>query len=166
MTMTETILANATLVLPDGTRRGIWCLRDGQIADIGRRAGVPGGEDCGGDLLMPGSDRIAHRQPGTPYPAAPRVDWPHQAAIIAHDAELASVGITTVFDALRVGSLVSNGKALRRICPRAGGRDLDLRAQGALRISHFLHLRAEVCSETLIEELAKFGAKTGWASSA
>ena len=29
--------------------------------------------------------------------------------------------------------------------------------EGALRISHFLHLRAEVCSETLIEELAKFG---------
>ena len=34
---------------------------------------------------------------------------------------------------------------------------LDLRARGALRISHFLHLRAEVCSETLIEELDKFG---------
>jgi alpha-D-ribose 1-methylphosphonate 5-triphosphate diphosphatase len=34
---------------------------------------------------------------------------------------------------------------------------LELRAKGALRISHFLHLRAEVCSETLIDELAKFG---------
>ena len=34
---------------------------------------------------------------------------------------------------------------------------LDLRREGALKISHFLHLRAEVCSETLVEELAKFG---------
>ena len=34
---------------------------------------------------------------------------------------------------------------------------LGLRRQGVLRVSHFLHLRAEVCSETLVEELDKFG---------
>ncbi len=34
---------------------------------------------------------------------------------------------------------------------------LELRAKAALRISHFLHLRAEICSETLVEEMAKFG---------
>jgi alpha-D-ribose 1-methylphosphonate 5-triphosphate diphosphatase len=34
---------------------------------------------------------------------------------------------------------------------------LALRGEGALKISHFLHLRAEVCSETLVEELDKFG---------
>jgi alpha-D-ribose 1-methylphosphonate 5-triphosphate diphosphatase len=33
---------------------------------------------------------------------------------------------------------------------------LSLRAENALKISHFLHLRAEVCSETLIEELSEF----------
>ena len=32
-----------------------------------------------------------------------------------------------------------------------------MRAEGALRISHHLHLRAETCSETLLEELAEFG---------
>ena len=32
-----------------------------------------------------------------------------------------------------------------------------LRARGALRISHFIHLRAETCSETLAEELDEFG---------
>ena len=88
----------------------------------------------------------------------PKVDWPHAAAIIAHDAELAAVGITTVFDALRVGSLVSNGKPNYGEYARALADEiLGLRAEGALRISHFLHLRAEVCSETLIEELEKFG---------
>ena len=35
----------------------------------------------------------------------PKVDWPHLSALLAHDAELASTGITTVFDALRVGSI-------------------------------------------------------------
>jgi alpha-D-ribose 1-methylphosphonate 5-triphosphate diphosphatase len=34
---------------------------------------------------------------------------------------------------------------------------LAMRASGALKISHHLHLRAEICSHSLIEELAEFG---------
>ena len=34
-----------------------------------------------------------------------------------------------------------------------------MRASGALKISHHLHLRAEICSDTLIEELEGFGAE-------
>jgi alpha-D-ribose 1-methylphosphonate 5-triphosphate diphosphatase len=68
------------------------------------------------------------------------------------------VGITTVFDALRVGSVVSKSKGNYGEYARALADEiLDLRRQGALRISHLLHLRAEVCSETLVEELEKFG---------
>ncbi len=160
-TMTETILANATLVLPGETLRGHLRMADGQIADIAQGGTIPPGAiDCGGDLVMPGlvelhTDNLErHIQP------RPKVGWPHQAAIIAHDAELTSVGITTVFDALRVGSVVSNGRLGYGEYARALADEiLDLRAQGALRISHRLHLRAEVCSETLIEELAKFGAQ-------
>jgi alpha-D-ribose 1-methylphosphonate 5-triphosphate diphosphatase len=156
---TETILANATLVLPTETLRGQVRIRDGRIADIAEGTTVPtGAVDCGGDLVMPGlielhTDNLErHIQP------RPKVDWPHAAAIIAHDAELASVGITTVFDALRVGSVVSNAKMNYGEYARALADEiLGLRAQGVLRISHFLHLRAEVCSETLIEELDKFG---------
>jgi alpha-D-ribose 1-methylphosphonate 5-triphosphate diphosphatase len=88
----------------------------------------------------------------------PKVNWPHGAAIIAHDAELASVGITTVFDALRVGSVTSGKKAnYGEYARQLADEILGLREAGALRISHFLHLRAEVCSETLTAELAKFG---------
>ncbi|HBT03068.1 MAG TPA: phosphonate metabolism protein PhnM, partial [Citreicella sp.] len=38
------------------------------------------------------------------------------------------------------------------------GELLEARRAGMLRISHFLHLRAEICSETLLEELEEFGA--------
>lgn len=156
---TETILANATLVLPRETLRGTLRIRDGRIADMDQGTAVPAGaEDCGGDLVMPGlielhTDNLErHIQP------RPKVDWPHAAAIIAHDAELASVGITTVFDALRVGSVTSNTKLKYGEYARALADEiLALRAEGALRISHHLHLRAEVCSETLIAELDKFG---------
>lgn len=157
--MTDTILANATLVLPDETLRGQLRLSDGRIADIAEGSAVPAGAiDCGGDMVMPGlvelhTDNLEqHLQP------RPRVDWPHQAAIIAHDAELAAVGITTVFDALRVGSIVSDDKVNHGEYARVLADEIiGLRGDGALKISHYLHLRAEVCSETLVHELAKFG---------
>ena len=157
--MTETILANARLVLPTEVIHGAIRITDGQVTAIDQGASVPAGAmDCDGDLVMPGlielhTDNLErHMEP------RPRVNWPHASAIIAHDAELASVGITTVFDALRVGSVVSNKKAnYGEYARQLADEILDLRAKGALRISHFLHLRAEVCSETLIAELSKFG---------
>ncbi len=109
--MSETILANATLVLPDEVLHGSLQLKDGRIAAIDSGSRVPPGAlDCDGDLIAPGmielhTDNLErHIQP------RPKVDWPHAAAIIAHDAELAGVGITTVFDAMRVGS-IPTGKA-------------------------------------------------------
>jgi len=154
----ETTLANALLVLPGEVRRGALHLKDGRIADIAEGAGVPrGAVDCAGDYLAPGlvelhTDNLErHMQP------RPGVDWPHGAAILAHDAELASVGITTVFDAMRVGS-VPTGVGRHTEYARGLADELwALRAGAALRISHFLHLRAEVCSETLEVEMAAFG---------
>ena len=161
--MSDQILANARIVLADCILHGSLLIRDGQIAAIDSGTAVPkGAEDMAGDLLLPGLIELHTDNLERHVEPRPKVDWPHAAAIIAHDAELASVGITTVFDALRVGSLVSNGKPNYGEYARALADEiLGLRAEGALRISHFLHLRAEVCSETLIAELAKFGADDG-----
>jgi alpha-D-ribose 1-methylphosphonate 5-triphosphate diphosphatase len=155
----DTILANATLVLPEATLRGQVRFVDGHITDIAEGSAVPqGAEDCRGDLVMPGLIELHTDNLERHIEPRPKVDWPHAAAIIAHDAELASVGITTVFDALRVGSVVSNTKAnYGEYARKLADEILGLRSDGALKISHFLHLRAEVCSETLIEELDKFG---------
>lgn len=157
--MTDTILANATLVLPGEVLTGGLVLRDGRIAEIFQGAALPAGAmDCAGDLVMPGLIELHTDNLERHIEPRPKVSWPHAAAIIAHDAELASVGITTVFDALRVGSVVSKKKGNYGEYARALADEiLDLRAQGVLRISHFLHLRAEICSETLVEEMAKFG---------
>ncbi|EAQ47041.1 MAG: phosphonate metabolism protein PhnM [Roseobacter sp. MedPE-SWde] len=154
----ELILANATLVLPGETLRGSVKITEGKIAQITSGSGVPKGAlDLEGDYLCPGlvelhTDNLErHIQP------RPAVDWPHAAAIMAHDAELAGTGITTVFDAMRVGS-VSRKESLYGSYARGLATELlELRAADALKISHFLHLRAEVCSDTLVEELAQFG---------
>ena len=157
--MTETILANATLILPQEVLRGSLCLRDGRIAAVDSGGKVPAGAiDCDGDMVMPGLVELHTDNLERHIEPRPKVDWPHGPAIIAHDAELAGVGVTTVFDALRVGSIPSRTKGNYGEYARALADEiLALRAQGALRISHFLHLRAEICSETLVAEMARFG---------
>ncbi len=156
----ETILANARLVLPDEVIRGSIILRGGQIEDIAHGATVPHAAiDCNGQYLAPGlielhTDNLErHMQP------RPKVLWPHKAAIIGHDRELAGTGITTVFDAIRVGSIVSdNGKRRYSKYARSMADELlAMRRRGILKISHHIHLRAEICSETLADELAEFG---------
>ncbi|SDD17816.1 alpha-D-ribose 1-methylphosphonate 5-triphosphate diphosphatase [Paracoccus isoporae] len=154
--MQETVLAHAALILPDQVRKGHLVIRDGRIAEIGEGTAPRSAIDCAGEHLAPGlvelhTDNLErHIQP------RPGVDWPHAAAIYAHDAELAGCGITTVFDAMRVGSIPSR----KDYAPYARQLASELLAQidgQELRISHYLHLRAEMCCESLLEELAAFG---------
>ncbi|MGR3468813.1 MAG: alpha-D-ribose 1-methylphosphonate 5-triphosphate diphosphatase [Shimia sp.] len=151
-------LANARLVLADRVVTGALTVEDGQIASVTPGDGVTAGAvDCRGDYVLPGLVELHTDNLERHIEPRPDVDWPHLNALLAHDGELASVGITTVFDAMRVGSIHS-GKG-RYIDYARGLADemLSTRAAGLFRISHFLHLRAEICSETLLEELAAFG---------
>lgn len=161
--MTGGILANALMVLPGSLLLGRLTMDDGRIVALDPGGGVPeGAVDCGGDLLLPGLVELHTDNLERHIEPRPRVRWPHAPAIVAHDAELAGVGITTVFDALRVGSIPERSKGSYFEYARALASEiLALRAEGALRISHLLHLRAELCSETLAEELAAFGPEDG-----
>lgn len=153
-------LANARLILPDGDMRGSITLLGDQIVEITEGGAVPkGAHDCGGDIVSPGLVELHTDNLERHIRPRPAVQWPHGAAIVAHDAELASVGITTVFDAIRVGSNEGKGTVgLTRYARDLADEVLAARAAGALKISHHLHLRAEVCSHSLIDELAQFGA--------
>src|SRR6056297_3918024 len=109
--MTENlILANALLVLPGEVRPAALHLKDGQIAAIDTGTAVPmGAVDCGGDYVAPGLIELHTDNLERHIRPRPSADWPHAAAIVAHDAELAATGITTVFDAIRVGSIEGKG---------------------------------------------------------
>ena len=159
--MTDLILANAQIVQETRVIPGALHVTGGQITAITEGPGVPAGAvDCGGDFVVPGLIELHTDNLERHIEPRPGVNWPHAAALMAHDGELASVGITTVYDALRVGSIHSNGKAnYRKYARGLASEILAARAAGALRISHFLHLRAEICSETLVEELAEFTAE-------
>ncbi len=156
--MDRTLFANARIILPDSVVTGTLVVEDGLIAEITEGSAVSRDAiDLGGDFLAPGMVELHTDNLERHIRPRPGVNWPHAAAIIAHDAELAGCGITTVFDAMRVGSIPSErrddyGKYARPLASEL----MEVRASGILRISHFLHLRAEICSETLLEELAEF----------
>jgi alpha-D-ribose 1-methylphosphonate 5-triphosphate diphosphatase len=153
------VLANAMLVLPGETLRGSLRVEDGIIAAIDHGTAVPpGAVDCHGDFVCPGLVELHTDNLERHISPRPKVDWPHHAAIAAHDAELASTGITTVFDAIRVGSITSGrARGYKRYARALADEILAMRDAGTLRISHHLHLRAEICSETLLDELGEFG---------
>ncbi len=110
--MTDVTLANATLVLPNGTIKGSIHLSGGKIAAMDSGTSVPkGAVDCSGDLVLPGLIELHTDNLERHIEPRPKVHFPHAGAILAHDGELAATGITTVFDALRVGSIVSKAKA-------------------------------------------------------
>ncbi len=157
--MSDIILGNARLVLEDELRHGAVVIRDGVIADLDDSRHLPKGAlDCDGDLLAPGLIELHTDNLERHLAPRPGVDWPHASAVIAHDRELAGTGITTVFDALRVGSLSRDDARGRGRYARALASEiLEMREIGSLTISHFLHLRAEICSETLMDELDEFG---------
>lgn len=154
----ETILINGQLVLEDEVVRGNLVLRDGVIAEIDTSPSrIANAHDCEGSYIAPGLIELHTDNLERHLEPRPGVSWPDEAAAIAHDAELAGCGITTVFDAMRVGSILSGKAEYDAYARRLADVMLSLKATDHLKISHFIHLRAEVCSETLAEELASFG---------
>ncbi len=154
----EMVLTNAQLVLADELVSGTIRITGARITGIDHgTTSVPGAVDVGGDFLCPGLIELHTDNLERHLTPRPGVRWPRRNAILAHDAELASAGITTMFDALRVGSIISTGKSrYGKYARDVTDEILALRQADALKISHFIHLRAEICSETLIEELGEF----------
>ncbi|MEQ6203767.1 alpha-D-ribose 1-methylphosphonate 5-triphosphate diphosphatase [Sulfitobacter sp. HNIBRBA2951] len=159
--MTEQIIfANAKLILENEVIHGALCMRGGVIEDISIGRAVPrGARDMEGDYLAPGLVEVHTDNLERHLEPRAKVIWPYRAAILAHDRELAGTGITTVFDAIRVGSILSHANAgYGQYARRMVDEIRAMRDLGVLRITHRIHLRAETCSETLIEEFAEFDA--------
>ncbi|MEM7439778.1 MAG: alpha-D-ribose 1-methylphosphonate 5-triphosphate diphosphatase [Pseudomonadota bacterium] len=159
-TVGDLCLANAQLVLPDQILTGAITVERGLISTIVEGDQVPDGAiNCQGDFVLPGLIELHTDNLERHLEPRPAVDWPHMPALLAHDAELAAAGITTVFDAMRAGS-IHGGKGRYIDYARAVADELlYARSEGLFKISHFIHLRAEICSDTLLEELARFESK-------
>ena len=145
--MTETILTNAVLVLPDEVISGTIVLRGAAIAAVVPGASAaPGALDMAGDYLIPGVVDVHTDNLERQVQPRSLARWPSRSAMVAHDAQCAAAGVTTVLDALCLGDLGFDKERIRTF--QDGVVDLDaLTAAGLLKADHFLHLRCEVPAE-------------------
>ena len=151
-------LSNATLVLPDRVMEGGWItVADGVIAEIGEGRAPERGTDVGGDLVIPGLVELHTDHLEGHFAPRPHVRWHAVSAVTAYDAQLAAAGITTVFDSLRAGSDADSASIGKDLWTLAEALD-KARGAGALRIDHHTHLRCEIASPDVIEQVEGFAA--------
>ncbi|MEF2549860.1 alpha-D-ribose 1-methylphosphonate 5-triphosphate diphosphatase [Aurantimonas sp. A2-1-M11] len=149
----ETILTNARIVTADAVIEGHLVLRGGLIAEIGEGPSATG-DDMAGDTLIPGLVELHTDHIEGHFMPRPQVLWNKLAAIQAHDTQIAGSGITTVFDALRVGTdenatLTADDMAeMGEMIGRAVTED-------RVRADHYIHLRCEVSAGDVLAGFEK-----------
>lgn len=157
MTDGDFVLSDARLVLQDRVIRSGWiAVSNGRIAALGEGAAPSSAYSIGGDTLMPGlvelhTDHLeVHAEP------RPSVEWHPLAAVLAYDAQIASSGITTVFDCHRLGNDVdTTPDAAARVEARAAAVS-DAAARGLLRADHHAHIRCELAAPEVVELAERF----------
>jgi alpha-D-ribose 1-methylphosphonate 5-triphosphate diphosphatase len=151
-TTTDIVIGNARIVLADRViERGWVACADGRIAEVGEGRAPRASEDAGGDLVMPGLIELHTDHLEAHYVPRPKVFWNPVASVVSYDGQLATSGITTVLDSLRVwredGADEVDGRAGILASAIASARQDNL-----LRVDHFLHLRCEVPMPSVVEE--------------
>jgi alpha-D-ribose 1-methylphosphonate 5-triphosphate diphosphatase len=154
--MSRTVFKNARLVLPTEVVCGSLAVLDGRIASVDQGAAENvEGWDLDGDYLMPGFVEMHTDNFERHLMPRPKVQWAEMPALIAHDAEVAAAGITTVFDALGVGDADPDSLRGSTWDPVINAIDTCAR-QGLLRADHHLHVRCELPAPNTIDLFRPF----------
>lgn len=151
---TESVFSNARIVLQNEVLNGSLVVRDGRIAEIAR-GNTATGEDFGGDYLIPGLIELHTDHLEAHYSPRPGVRWNTTAAIQAHDSQVASSGITTVFDCLRMGADEDGGFATGEMREMADALEAAGR-EDRLKADHLIHLRCEVSAANVLDDFSDF----------
>ncbi|XUY26871.1 alpha-D-ribose 1-methylphosphonate 5-triphosphate diphosphatase [Agrobacterium sp. rho-8.1] len=152
--MTEHVFSKARIVLEDEIIKGSVLVRDGLIVDISDGSSRAG-EDMENDFLIPGLVELHTDHLEQHYSPRPGVTWNKTAAIQAHDAQVASSGITTVFDCLRLGSDEDGGFEKGEMRDMADAIE-HAQSENRLRADHLLHLRCEVAAADVLDHFEDF----------
>jgi alpha-D-ribose 1-methylphosphonate 5-triphosphate diphosphatase len=151
--MTDMILTGARLVLRDTVLDGTMVVRGGVIADIQPgRSHAPGAVDCGGEIVIPGVIDLHTDNLERQIQPRATARWPSRSAMLAHDAQCAAAGVTTVYDSLCLGDLGFDASRMQTC--REGIADVtELAPTGLLKAEHFLHLRCEMPARDVLDML-------------
>ena len=146
-------IRNARIVTSGTVFSGTLRVANGKITDLASGCATLYGEDWNGDYLLPGLVELHTDNLEKHLMPRPKVRWPVLPAILAHDAQIAAAGITTVLDAVSVGDIDSD--SLRNDLLGACVDGLVTAARhGVLRADHFLHIRLELAEENLLAMFA------------
>ena len=149
--MREHVFTNARVIGADREFAGTVVVRDGTIAGVdGAPSAAPGAVDLEGDLLMPGLVELHTDNLEKHFTPRPGVRWPACAAALAHDAQIASAGITTVFDAIALGDVFKTSDRVEGL-DEMRGAVAAMRTRRALKAEHYLHLRCELSFAQVLE---------------
>lgn len=143
----ETIFSNAQIVLPDRVISGTLCVHGDHIDAIDEgRSQLPNAIDLGGDFLIPGLIELHTDNLEKHFTPRPTVSWPAMPAIFAHDAAVASAGITTVFNAVATGDVIQGSSRIQRF-KQMTEAVRQAHASDMTRAEHLLHIRCEITYE-------------------
>ena len=146
----ELVLSNARIVTDEAVVAGTLVVRAGRIAAVAAGPSrAHGAVDLAGDWLLPGLVELHTDNLERAFTPRVGVRWPADAAMLAHDAQVAAAGITTVGDAVCVGYYGGRSERLAYL-----GESLAAlaraKAANALRADHFLHLRLELADPLML----------------
>lgn len=153
---TALTFTNARIVTEDSVIHGSLHVENGVICELSAgNSGIAGAIDCEGDYLLPGLVELHTDNLEKHMTPRPKVRWHAGAAVLAHDGQMASAGITTVFDAISCGDVIEGSDRLATLQAMVDG---ITRAQGGghLRAEHHLHLRCEVSCANIVSLFTAF----------
>ncbi len=155
--MGDVIFGNAEIVTAEDRFRGYVAARDGLIVEVGAGRAPERGIDLNGDFLLPGLIEVHTDNLEAHYIPRPKVEWHIGSAVLAYDAQIATAGITTVFDSIRIGV----DEHEMRVGASSQAETLadalaEAQHEGLTRVDHRLHLRCEVPAADVVERLRSF----------
>ena len=155
-TSTPAVFTNAQLVLEDEVVKGSLTSQHGLIQHIDQgSSSVTQAIDLQGDYLIPGLVEVHTDNFERHMMPRPKVRWDDSPALLAHDAEIAAAGITTVLDALGVGE--ADPDSVRgNYWDTVLNCISDFVNRGVLRADHYLHVRCELPAPNTLELFKPF----------
>jgi len=154
------LITNAQLVLPDSSAFGsIRANSQGLIDDIqvgGQVSDDSDAVDFDGDYLLPGFVELHTDNLERHILPRPNAHWPDSlAAATTHDAEIATAGITTVFDSIRVGTVQGETDLRGQLVSEMVASVVKGQQLRLFRVDHHLHLRCELTDPGLLSMLER-----------
>ena len=149
----ELTYRNALVVAGEEAFRGSVHVVDGRIAAIDAGGICTTGEDLEGDVLMPGVIDLHTDNLEKHFFPRPNIDWDPVSAAVTHDGCCRSVGVTTVFDSLSIGSFNAAASRNHDNLTRLTDGLVAAGKAGMLKGDHRLHWRCETTADDLLDRL-------------